>query len=116
MRTGAPWRDLPEEFGNWNSIFRQFRRWADSGVWDRGETDCARSQCCAACVRKCAVFGRRHDETLRVLRWPASKKRQGTKSREVGRRLAASATGIDVSAEVDCGRDANATPPACRNA
>jgi len=24
MRTGAPWRDLPEEFGNWNSIFRQF--------------------------------------------------------------------------------------------
>jgi transposase len=33
-RTGAPWRDLPEEFGNWNPIFRQFRRWADSGVWD----------------------------------------------------------------------------------
>jgi transposase len=30
MRTGAPWSDLPEEFG----IFRQFRRWADSGVWD----------------------------------------------------------------------------------
>jgi transposase len=25
---------VPEEFGNWNSIFRQFRRWADSGVWD----------------------------------------------------------------------------------
>ena len=34
MRTGAPWRDLPEQFGNWNSIFRQFRRWADSGVLD----------------------------------------------------------------------------------
>jgi len=34
MRTGAPWRNLPEEFGNWNSIFRQFRRWADSGVLD----------------------------------------------------------------------------------
>jgi hypothetical protein len=33
MRTGAPWCDLPAEFGNWNSIFRQFRRWADSGVW-----------------------------------------------------------------------------------
>jgi transposase len=32
MQTGAPWRDLPEEFGNWNSIFRQFRRWADSGI------------------------------------------------------------------------------------
>jgi transposase len=34
MRTGAPWPDLPEEFGNWNSIFRQFRRWAASGIWD----------------------------------------------------------------------------------
>ena len=34
MRTGAPWRDLPEELGNWNSNFRQFRRWADSGVLD----------------------------------------------------------------------------------
>ncbi len=34
-RTGAPWRDLPAEFGNWNSTFRRFRRWAKSGVWSR---------------------------------------------------------------------------------
>ena len=33
-RTGAPWRDLPEAFGNWNSIWRQFRRWCEAGVWD----------------------------------------------------------------------------------
>jgi transposase len=33
-RTGAPWRDLPAEFGNWNSVWRQFRRWTSSGVWD----------------------------------------------------------------------------------
>ena len=33
-RTGAPWRDLPEEFGNWNSVWRQYRRWCESGVWD----------------------------------------------------------------------------------
>ena len=33
-RAGAPWRDLPEAFGNWNSIWRQFRRWCQSGVWD----------------------------------------------------------------------------------
>src|SRR5580658_488503 len=33
-RTGAPWRDLPEELGNWNSVWRQFRRWCQSGVYD----------------------------------------------------------------------------------
>lgn len=33
-RTGAPWRDLPEEFGNWNSVWRQSRRWSQSDVWD----------------------------------------------------------------------------------
>lgn len=33
-RTGAPWRDLPEELGNWNSVHRQFRRWTAAGLWD----------------------------------------------------------------------------------
>lgn len=33
-RTGAPWRDLPVEFGNWNWVWRQFRRWCQSGIWD----------------------------------------------------------------------------------
>ena len=35
VRTGAPWRDLPEVFGNWNSAFRRFSRWAAKGVWHR---------------------------------------------------------------------------------
>jgi transposase len=34
-RTGAPWRDLPPEFGRWNSIYRRFWRWAKRGVWSR---------------------------------------------------------------------------------
>ncbi len=33
VRVGAPWRDLPPGFGNWNSIFRRFRRWAEHGVF-----------------------------------------------------------------------------------
>jgi len=33
-RTGAPWRDLPEELGNWNSVYQQFRRWSLEGLWD----------------------------------------------------------------------------------
>src|SRR5579875_3025011 len=35
VRTGAPWRDLPIEFGRWNSIFQRFRRWVRAGVFDR---------------------------------------------------------------------------------
>ncbi len=34
-KTGAPWRDLPERFGKWNSIWRRFSRWSQAGVWER---------------------------------------------------------------------------------
>ena len=34
-RTGAPWRDLPERFGPWNSVFQRFNRWCKRGVWAR---------------------------------------------------------------------------------
>lgn len=34
-RTGAPWRDLPEEkFGSWQSVATRFYRWVEDGVWD----------------------------------------------------------------------------------
>ena len=32
-RTGAPWRDLPEEFGPWISVFTRFNRWSKVGLW-----------------------------------------------------------------------------------
>jgi putative transposase len=31
-RTGSPWRDLPEVFGEWNSVFRRFSRWCHSAT------------------------------------------------------------------------------------
>ena len=34
-KTGIPWRDLPERFGNWNSVWRRFNRWCRTGVWTR---------------------------------------------------------------------------------
>lgn len=34
-RTGIPWRDLPEEFGNWHAVYMRFRRWEGRGVWRR---------------------------------------------------------------------------------
>ena len=34
-RTGCPWRDLPEFFGNWSTVFRRFRDWCVAGVFER---------------------------------------------------------------------------------
>jgi transposase len=35
VRTGVPWRDLPSDFGHWNSVFQRFRRWVTGGVFAR---------------------------------------------------------------------------------
>ena len=32
-KTGVPWRDLPERFGHWNSVWRRFDRWCENGIW-----------------------------------------------------------------------------------
>jgi transposase len=34
-RTGAPWRDLPERFGKWDTVYQRFNRWSKAGVWAR---------------------------------------------------------------------------------
>ena len=33
-RTGAPWRDLPADFGPWKTVFNRFDRWSKTGRWD----------------------------------------------------------------------------------
>ena len=34
LRTGAPWRDLPPDYGDWKNTHRRFSRWRDSGRWE----------------------------------------------------------------------------------
>jgi transposase len=35
LKTGVPWRDLPTEFGPWESVYTRFSRWTKSGVWQK---------------------------------------------------------------------------------
>jgi transposase len=35
VRTGSPWRDLPEVFGKWNTVFKRYRDWVKGDVFVR---------------------------------------------------------------------------------
>src|SRR5688572_21959053 len=35
LATGVPWRDLPERYGPWQTVYSRFRRWQAAGVWER---------------------------------------------------------------------------------
>ena len=35
LRTGAPWRDLPPDYGDWKNTHRRFCRWRDKGIWEK---------------------------------------------------------------------------------
>ena len=35
LRAGAPWRDMPEEFGHWQTVYGLFNRWNAAGLWDK---------------------------------------------------------------------------------
>ena len=34
-RTGSPWRDLPERFGRWETVWQRFNRWSEQGIFER---------------------------------------------------------------------------------
>ena len=35
LRSGAPWRDVPERYGPYTTVYNRFNRWRKAGVWDR---------------------------------------------------------------------------------
>lgn len=73
-KTGIPWRDLPERFGKWNSVWRRFDRWCERGVWQAlaeqlGEPDLTELQLDSTSIKVhiAGVGGRRQaDEKKRT--------------------------------------------------
>jgi transposase len=35
LRTGAPWRDLPERYGKWMTVYSRFQPWRKAGIWEQ---------------------------------------------------------------------------------
>ena len=35
LRTGIPWRDLPDQYGPYTTVYNRFNRWSYAGIWDR---------------------------------------------------------------------------------
>ena len=34
VRAGCPWRDLPEQYVNWKTVYNRHRRWSGDGTWE----------------------------------------------------------------------------------
>ena len=43
IRTGAPWRDVPEKYGKWMTVYQRFRRWSQAGIWAAAATTLAQA-------------------------------------------------------------------------
>ncbi|MCB0832834.1 MAG: IS5 family transposase [Bacteroidetes bacterium] len=44
LRTGAPWRDLPERYGPYTTVYNRYNRWGERGVW-KGIFDALTEEC-----------------------------------------------------------------------
>ena len=61
LRTGSPWRDLPERYGPYTTVYNRFNRWARVGVWVRVfETLAAKSPGSMALIDSSIIRAHQH--------------------------------------------------------
>ncbi len=59
LRTGAPWRDLPERYGPRTTVYNRYNRWAQRGIW-KGIFDALAQECDDALIFIDASIVRAH--------------------------------------------------------
>ena len=73
-RTGCPWRDLPERFGNWKTVYNRHRRWSGDGTWelilDQLRAGCDQADGAAWTVAADATVVRAHQHAAGARRAP----------------------------------------------
>jgi len=73
-RTGCPWRDLPDRFGNWKTVYNRHRRWSGDGTWemilDRLRAGCDEAEGAAWTVAADATVVRAHQHAAGARRAP----------------------------------------------
>jgi transposase len=106
LRTGAAWRDVPERYGDWNKIYRRFRRWNEAGVW----------KALATTLAEAMGDGSHHSIDSTTVRGHVSA--AGAKGGLANRRLAARGAGspvkVIVSVTPSADRSASTSPAAKR--
>jgi transposase len=96
MRTGAPWRDLPERYGPWQTSYDRLQRWQRDGTWQRvlqalqGVADAGRLSGQAVEWDGCALDStsiKAHPHAAGARRAPAKKGARGLARQPVRRHL-----------------------------
>ncbi len=96
-RSGVQWRRLPDEYGKWNSVFRRYRWWVETGVFDVLLETLAQL---VGCDRSADMI----DSTIvRAHRCAAGIKRELDRPKRSGDRVAASSPSCTlVATSADC--------------
>jgi transposase len=104
IRTGAPWRDVPEKYGKWMTVYQRFRRWSTAGVWEA----------VAATLAQAMADNSRHSVDSTTVRGHVSA--AGAKGGLANRLLAARGAGLPVKFIVSVMPEASRSPSTSRPA
>jgi len=80
-RAGCPWRDLPDGFGNWKTVYNRHRRWSLDGTWetilDGLRAGCDEAEGTDWTVSADSTVARAHQHAAGARRVPAADDRTG---------------------------------------
>lgn len=91
VRTGVQWRDLPERYGPWKTVYERHRRWSADGTWERllqqvqAQTDATNGIDWDVSVDSTSIRAHQHAAGARKAPPPAGSKRAAAMAHQSGR-------------------------------